>query len=204
MGVALGLGAGLSPGPLLSLVVLSSLRDGAAAGSRLAFAPLLTDLPIALLALTLLSTFPPSVAAALSAVGGLVVIGFGVMSLRESQEPVTASPATPDGSGTEARSPARNYLLRGVIVNMLSPHPWVFWIGVGAPLTVSAAQTGVLAAAAFVIGFYGLLVGSKVVLAAVVGASGRRLSSRGHLMIAVGASVLMIATGVLLLFNALR
>nr|WP_281381951.1 LysE family transporter [Nocardiopsis mwathae] len=192
----------MSPGPLLSLVVLSSLRDGVAAGSRLAFAPLLTDLPIALLALTLLSTFPPSVAATLSAIGGLVVIGFGVMSLRESRQPAAA--AALDGSGPGARRSAPQYLLRGVVVNVLSPHPWIFWIGVGAPLTVSAAQTSLLAAAAFVIGFYGLLVGSKVVLAAVVGTSGRRLSPRAHHMIAVGASVLMIATGVLLLLNALR
>jgi threonine/homoserine/homoserine lactone efflux protein len=46
LGLSLGLGAGLAPGPLLALVIRSTLQDGAAAGVRVAFSPLVTDVPI--------------------------------------------------------------------------------------------------------------------------------------------------------------
>ena len=42
-GLALGLYAGISPGPLLSLIIAESLRGGWPAGFRIALAPLVTD-----------------------------------------------------------------------------------------------------------------------------------------------------------------
>ena len=47
-GLVLGLSGGLVPGPLLTLVASETLRHGAAAGIRVALAPLLTDAPIIL------------------------------------------------------------------------------------------------------------------------------------------------------------
>jgi len=46
MGLGLGLAAGASPGPLLTLVVSSTLARGFGAGLRVALAPVLTDAPI--------------------------------------------------------------------------------------------------------------------------------------------------------------
>ena len=40
LGLSLGLGAGLAPGPLLALVIRSTLQDGGAAGIRVALSPL--------------------------------------------------------------------------------------------------------------------------------------------------------------------
>ncbi len=66
---------------------------------------------------------------------------------------------------------------RGVLTNLLSPHPWLFWVAVGGPLLVEAWERTPWAAAAFVGGFFGLLVGSKLALAAVA-AQGRRFVSQ--------------------------
>jgi threonine/homoserine/homoserine lactone efflux protein len=41
-----GLSAGLSPGPLMTLVIAETLKRGIPAGIRIAVAPLITDLPI--------------------------------------------------------------------------------------------------------------------------------------------------------------
>ena len=49
-GGALGLSAGVSPGPLTTLLIGESLRHGRAAGLRIACVPLLSDLPVVLLA----------------------------------------------------------------------------------------------------------------------------------------------------------
>ena len=50
-GAALGLSAGFSPGPLLTLVLTETLHHGVKAGIRVALAPMITDAPIIVLTL---------------------------------------------------------------------------------------------------------------------------------------------------------
>ncbi|OPX60056.1 MAG: LysE type translocator [Methanobacterium sp. PtaB.Bin024] len=54
-GIILGLYSGLSPGPLLILVVSQTLKHGSTEGVKVAFAPLITDIPIILITLLLIS-----------------------------------------------------------------------------------------------------------------------------------------------------
>jgi threonine/homoserine/homoserine lactone efflux protein len=191
-GLSLGLGAGISPGPLLTLVVISSLERGFAAGLRVAVAPLLTDAPIVAVALLFVSSIPESVLRGLGMAGGIVVIGLGLATIRGSTRP-----ALPAGE----QPPARD-LWRGVAVNVLSPHPWVFWLTAGGPLLVAAWRRSPAIGAAFVAGFYLLLVGSKVVIAVLVAGAGHRL---GHVarrrLVAVGGALLVFG-GALLLWQA--
>ena len=51
IGLLLGLSSGISPGPLLTLVIAETLRYGLGAGIRVAITPFITDLPIILLTL---------------------------------------------------------------------------------------------------------------------------------------------------------
>ena len=67
-------------------------------------------------------------------------------------------------------------MLKGAIVNLLNPHPWIFWIGVGAPTLVTAWRDSPPRAIAFLAGFYTLIVGTKIVIAGIVAAGGKRLS----------------------------
>ena len=85
LGVSLGLGAGLSPGPLLSLVISASLRGGFPAGLRIACVPFLSDLPVVLLATTVVGALPATLVAALSVAGGLYVIHLGVATIRDAR-----------------------------------------------------------------------------------------------------------------------
>ena len=54
LGITLGFGAGVSPGPMLVLVITSSLEKGFRAGLRVALAPLASDAPIILISLLVL------------------------------------------------------------------------------------------------------------------------------------------------------
>ena len=58
---ALGFGAGISPGPLLTLVLTSTLQRGFGAGLRVALAPLLTDAPIVILAVAVVGSIQAAV-----------------------------------------------------------------------------------------------------------------------------------------------
>ena len=62
-------------------------------------------------------------------------------------------------------------LVKGVLVNALSPHPYLFWFSVGGPLLNKAATLGMAAPIGFLASFYLLLVGAKITLAILVGKS---------------------------------
>jgi threonine/homoserine/homoserine lactone efflux protein len=187
VGLSLGLGAGLAPGPLLALGIRSTLQDGTGAGVRVAFSPLITDIPIIVLAVVLASSLPDDALAALGIAGGIFVMWLGVEAIRESPAPAEAAAG--------AASPQRD-LLRGALTNALSPHPWVFWISVGAPIL---AEHGTAGSAAFLGAFYFLLIGTKVAVAGLLGAGRERLiGGRGYVLLLRGSAVLLLATGVVL------
>ena len=193
LGLSLGLGAGLAPGPLLALVIRTALQDGAAAGVRVAFTPLLTDVPIILVAVLLAASLPEEVLGALGIAGGAFVVWLGIEALRDEPAPAEAAAG--------AAAPQRD-VMRGALTNALSPHPWVFWLTVGAPIL---AQGTAADAALFLFAFYLLLIGAKVVLALGVGAGRERLmQGRGYLVLLRASAVLLLVTGVLLAYEGVR
>lgn len=170
IGAALGLSAGVAPGPLLALVITETLRHGPGAGIRVACAPLLTDLPIIAIALFLLAQLAaqPQVLGLISLAGGLLLLFLGWQNLR-CQE---TAPLAPEVSPHPLR--------KGIAVNLLSPHPYLFWLSVGAPLATKAMAHSLAAAVAFVGAFSILLVGSKMVVALACGKSRSLLSGRAY------------------------
>lgn len=98
----------------------------------------------------------------------------------------------------------RTDLWRGVLVNALSPHPWIFWIGVGAPLLVASWRDAPGRGIAFLVGFYLLLVGSKVAIAWIVHRLGRRLDQAARVRLVVIGGVLLVIGGVVLMWEAAR
>jgi threonine/homoserine/homoserine lactone efflux protein len=192
LGLSLGLSAGLSPGPLLALLVASSLRSGLAGGLRVALAPLLTDLPIIALAVLLVDRMPHGALRWLGAIGGLVVAWMAIETLRSARSSSLPGKAAP------AADPRRE-LWRGVLVNATNPHPYLFWATVGAPILVKGWRTSPWLALAFLLPFYVLLVGSKIVLAWLVSRGAGGLSETWYRRILAGSGVLMLVmAGVLI------
>ncbi len=185
-GLGLGLGAGLAPGPLLALVVTTSLARGFRAGARAALSPLLSDLPVVVLSVLVLHSLPDTVVSVLGAAGGLFVVWLGVEALRD----------LPTGAAVTSGGP--DPLRRGALVNLLSPHPWIFWISVGAPLLLAGWAASPAAAAGFLVGFYVLLIGSKIAVAAVVAGGRRRLDERGLRRAHAAGGAVLVTVGVLL------
>lgn len=194
LGAGLGLGAGLAPGPLTALVLAQALRYGTGEGLKVAIAPLLTDVPIVTVTVLLLANLASGTRAlaALGAVGGGYLIVLAADMLR-------AGPPSPDDATDAAHS-----LRRGAVANALNPHPWVFWGTVGGPYLLRSSAEGLLAPAGFVLGFYGLLVGSKAGIALAAGRYRHALRGRGHVLVMRALAVLLLAFGVMLLLDAAR
>ena len=185
-GLAFGLSAGLAPGPLLALVVSQTLRHGTGHGIRVAAAPLLTDLPIIAASILLVGW-----AASTGPLLGVVALAGSLFVLHLARETWSADlPA--DLGGSAPRS-----LLRGVAVNLLSPHPYLFWLTVGAPTVIAAAPEGAGPVGAFVAAFYGGLIGSKVAIAVVTGRAGGRIGGPGYrrLMRTLALTLIVFAVG---------
>jgi len=167
-GVTLGLAAGLAPGPLLALVVSETLRHGKGHGILVAFAPILTDIPIVLLSVYIMGKL-----SGFNTLLGVISIAGALFISYLAYDSITARKLEQDKGNAKAGS-----LGKGVMTNLLSPHPYLFWVTVGAPLVYKAYGTGPAACIAFLTGFYLFLVGSKVTLAIMLHRSRSLLGSR--------------------------
>lgn len=169
-GTVFGLSAGLAPGPLLTLVITETLKGGLKAGVRVALAPLITDVPIVLLTLFVISklTHFDIVLGFISIFGAVFVAYLGYESMCTKEIPVQAG-------DTDLQS-----LKKGVVTNFLNPHPYLFWFSVGSPMAVKAYSASVLSAALFVCSFYGLLVGAKIILAVLISTSRSLLLGKAY------------------------
>jgi threonine/homoserine/homoserine lactone efflux protein len=189
-GVLLGLSAGLAPGPLLALVLAQTLRHGAREGCKIALTPLVTDAPIIVLALFVATRLAKvhSWLGMVSIAGGAFVLYLAWDCFRSVRVRVEA-PAAHPGSW-----------FKGILTNLLNPHPWFFWLTVGAATLGKAMAQSWLAALAFLAGFYLLLVGSNVTVALLAGRSRNLLAGRPYklLLRVLGALLALFA---LLLFR---
>src|ERR671936_382537 len=95
LGAGIGVVAGISPGPVLTMVVLETFRGGWARGAAVAAGALLADGPILLLAVLVLAQLPLGLIPAISLVGGVFLIYLGVTTLVASRHPQPSTPARP-------------------------------------------------------------------------------------------------------------
>lgn len=193
-GTVLGLSAGLAPGPLLTLVLLETLQHDWRAGVKVACVPLLTDLPIICVALFVLAQLSQvnTVLGVISLAGALLLLSMAYKSLRSS----------PISLGLENK-PARS-LSKGVFVNFLSPHPYLFWLTIGGPLVMKAWAQSYLSALAFIGAFYLFLIGAKISLALLAGRSKILLAGRPYLFVMRFLGLLLGLLALTLLHDALR
>jgi threonine/homoserine/homoserine lactone efflux protein len=158
-GAFLGLSCGLAPGPLLALLLAQTLRHGPREGCKIALTPLVTDAPIIVVALVLaakLAELRPLLSI-VSIAGGAFVLFLAWESFRPARQEA-------EGPAEQPRS-----WFKGIFTNLLNPHPWLFWLTVGAATLAKAVAQNWLVAVAFLCGFHLLLVGSKVLVALLAG-----------------------------------
>lgn len=193
-GIVLGVSAGFAPGPLLALVISETLRHGPVAGIKVALSPIVTDLPIVvatLFVLMKLSQFQ-NILGGVSVAGGCFVAYLGFQNFR-----ITGFDLKLDGIRDKS-------LKKGVIANFLSPHPYFFWFGVGAPSTLRAMDHGLSAAIGFIAGFYVSLVTSKMAVAVLVGKSRSFLAGRAYIYVMRLMGMTLLVFGGLLIHEGFK
>lgn len=193
-GIFLGLAAGVSPGPLLALVITETLMHSRKEGILVAIAPVVTDVPIIAVTMYILSKLSNSdTILAILSLAGAVFIGYiAYESIMTRDVNLGIHQVKPQS------------IRKGVITNFLSPHPYLFWMTIGAPTVLKAFQVNIASAVSFIAGFYVLLVGSKVLIALLVDRSKNFLKSRTYIYIIRATGIILLCFAVLFLKDGLR
>ena len=164
-GAVYGFAAAVQPGPFLAYLVSLALSRGWRRALPAVLAPLLSDGPIIVLVLIVLSRVPPWWIQLLRFAGGFFILYLAAGALRFWRHPETVAPS--DHSD-------RKGVFRAVLLNLLNPSPYVYWGLVGGPLLLSGWRETPVNGIGFLAGFYGAMVASMAGIILLCACAGRR------------------------------
>jgi len=158
LGVTYGFAAAVQPGPFQAYVISQTLSHGWRRTLPAAFAPLVSDVPVVVVVLAVLSRLPAWLMPALQIAGGGLLIYLAWAAARAWRKFSSVAPASaPSG---------RQSLLRAALVNFSNPGPYLGWSLIMGPLLLRGWAQAPGNGAALVAGFYATMVASLVGLIA--------------------------------------
>jgi threonine/homoserine/homoserine lactone efflux protein len=192
LGSGLAFAAAVQPGPLQAFLVSRVVARGWRHTLPACVAPLLSDGPIAFLAIAVVGRLPPMAQQVLRAGGGVLLLYLAMRAFREWREPATRSSVSAPRTAFEA-----------VLVNLLNPNPYLAWALVLGPAAVAAWRHGPAHAFGLVASFYVTMILTLAAFVFLVGAVRWLTPTRRHALVGASAALLGIL-GVLLLVAAAR
>lgn len=179
-GLLLGGAAAAQPGPFQAYLLSQTLQNGWRRTLWAAFAPLLSDGPIIVLVLFVLTRLPDGFLVGLQLVGGCFLLYLASRAFRALQQPVI-SPTTPAES-------KRMNIFEAALMNALGPGPYIFWGTIAGPILLASWRQSAHLGLGFLFGFYGALIGGFMAFVALF-AVAKQLDPRVSRLLA-GASAL--------------
>jgi threonine/homoserine/homoserine lactone efflux protein len=95
-----------------------------------------------------------------------------------------------------------NALSRGITTNLLNPNTYMFWLTIGGPRIIESVQVHISATILSMLGFYMMLVGSKIAIAIVVDKSKTLVRSRYCVYIIRALGIVLIAFALIFVRDA--
>ncbi len=192
-GMIFGLVAGTFPGPLLVLVFSETLKYRKKEGIKIAISPLISELPIVLFVLLILSNLTKySLSIGIISLFGacyLVYLGFRNLRVKISV--------------FEVEFP-KEVLKRGVIANLLNPNPYLFWFFVGGPKIFESLDIHISTTVLFILGFYSLLIGSNIAIASIAEKSKFFVESKYLLHVVRALGIVLILFAIIFVRDGLK
>lgn len=193
-GITLGFAAGISPGPLLVMVITETIKYDLKKGIKIALVPLVSDLPIVLFSLFIMYTLSDSnlILAVVSFLGALFL---GYLAWEN---------ITMNSFDTTIETKQMKGFWKGVLANFLSPHPYLFWMLVGAPITIRAFRENILYSALFILTFYIFIIGTKIIVVFLTERSKRFLSSKIFIYTIKALGILLLILALILIKDGFK
>jgi len=190
LGMTYAFAAAVQPGPLQTYLISQTLSHGWRRTLPAAFSPLLSDGPVIVLVLMVLSRVPAWMAQGLRLAGGVFVLYLA-----------WAAAKTWRAYHAQRMAPAPSSLLRAALVNVLNPNPYISWSLVLGPLLLKGWREAPSHGVALLAGFYGVMVLSLAGTIALFAAA-RNLGPRVNRVLIGLSSLALACFGFYLLFGS--
>lgn len=183
-GIGYGLAAAAQPGPLQMFLISQTLTRGWKRTSLSALAPLLSDGPIILLSLLVLSQIPAWLQRGLYVAGGLFVLYLAYGAFK-SWRNIESAFSRPEVNSQQS-------LLKAAMVNVLNPAPYMFWILVLGPILLAGWRETPVHGIGFLLGFYGTMISSSLTIIIVFGTAQKLGPKVSHWLLGLAVFALIL------------
>ena len=181
-GIGYGFSAAVQPGPFQTYIISQTLTRGWRRTLPAALAPLLSDGPIILLCLLVLSQVPLWFQRVLSIAGGLFILYLAYGAYRSWKNYDPKLPVVETG--------IQQSLFKAALMNALNPGPYIYWSLVTGPILLKGWRETPMHGIGFLAGFYLSMVLSLVTIILIFGMAARLGPKVNRILL--GASVVVL------------
>jgi threonine/homoserine/homoserine lactone efflux protein len=181
-GIGYGLAAASQPGPFQTYIISQTLTRGWKRTLPAALAPLVSDGPIILVCLLVLSQVPAWLQRFLYVAGGLFILYLAYGTFKSWKNFATKTPQ-PESAG-------RQSVLKAALMNALNPNPYIYWTLVTGPILLKGWRETPVNGIGFLAGFYITMISSLAAIILVFGIASRFGPKVNRILLAVSAIAL--------------
>ena len=146
LGIGYGFAAAVQPGPFQTYLISQTLTKGWKRSLLIAFSPLVSDGPIIALCLFVLNQVPLWLQRILYIAGGLFVLYLAYGAYKSWRYF--------DSNVISAELGDQRSILKGALMIMISPGPYIYWSLVTGPILLRGWRESPLMGLGFLVGFY--------------------------------------------------
>jgi threonine/homoserine/homoserine lactone efflux protein len=182
-GISYAFACVVQPGPFQAFLFSQSLAYGWRKTIPLVFAPLISDLPVIILVLLVLTNVPHEVLQILQCFGGVFLLYLAFKAYKAWR--------TFNSDVKKGRTYDRN-LFKAVIVNLLNPAPYLGWSLVMGPMLIKGWSENPVNGIILLIGFYGSMIINSAIMVIIFSATLNLGQKVNRLLIAISVIILII------------
>lgn len=183
-GIGYGVTAASQPGPFQTYLISQTLTRGWKRTLSATLAPLISDGPIILLCLLVLSQIPHWMQRGLYIAGGLFILYLAYGAYKSWKHFDPSIPIAETGT--------QQSVFKAAVMNLLNPNPYIFWTLVTGPILLNGWRISPLHGIIFVIGFYATMIAGLAGIVLIFGFAQRVGPRFNHVMLGISAIALFL------------
>jgi threonine/homoserine/homoserine lactone efflux protein len=183
-GITYAFAAAVQPGPLQTYIISQTLEKGWRKTLPAVFAPVISDIPVLILVLFLLSAMPDNFISIFRTIGGLFLIFLAFRAFKSWQN-FNPNKSISNESG-------RKTLFNAVIVNLLNPNPYLGWSLIMGPVFLEGWKLAQINGIALIAGFYLTIILSLAGIIILFGFAGKLGPKVSKILIGLSAIALFL------------
>ena len=181
-GIGYGLAAASQPGPFQTYLISQTLTRGWKRTLPAALAPLVSDGPIILICVLVLSQVPAGMQRILYIAGGLFILYLATGTYTSWKNFDSHLPFVETGT--------QHSILKAALMNALSPGPYIFWTLVTGPILLKGWRETPVNGIGFLIGFYVTLISGMTALILIFGTAAKLGPKFNRMLLGISAVAL--------------